>query len=103
MNDEASALEEELKTLEEEIESAKKEMDDRLEMRNEEETEFKKSLKDNADAIAILAQAIDFLSAMYKDNKIKLKLAQEPEYTVDPDKAPKTSWKDGNYGGKSRT
>jgi len=88
-------------TLEDDIKTTKEEMAQRLEMRNEERAEFKAALKDDADAVTLLGEAIVALSEFYKSNKIPLELAQqEPEYTVDKDKAPETTWDGDNYGGR---
>jgi len=91
----------ELNSIEDQIKTTQNEMDDRLEMRNKEEQAFKKALKDDADAIALLSDAIVAITTFYKTNKIPLGLLQkkEPEYTIDQDKAPETSWEGGNYGG----
>merc|ERR1719240_2479570 len=74
-----------------------------LEMRNKEVSQFRTALKDDADAIKLIEQAIVSLAKFYKDNNIPLELIQrkeDPEYTVDPDKAPETSWTGGDYGGR---
>merc|ERR1719356_657303 len=77
-------------------------MEQLLEMRNDESAAFKKALKDDADAVALIEKAIVSLSAFYKNNKIPLELMQrkEPEYSVDEDKAPETTWSGGDYGGR---
>jgi len=56
--------------------------------RNQENANFKKALKDDVDAVALLEQAIAAITKFYTENKIPLEFAQEPEYTVDEDKAP---------------
>merc|ERR1719160_1545639 len=67
-----------------------------LAARNEDQEAFKKAMKDDTDAIALLAQAIESITAFYTDNKLPLALVQkEPEYTVDPDKAPDADFGDG--------
>ena len=58
------------------------------------------SLWDDQAAIDVLAKGIEALTAFYKSNKLPLEPMQEPEYTVDKDKAPETSWEGGNSGGK---
>merc|ERR1719291_1190901 len=72
-------------------------------MRQEEHAEFVQALKADADAVELLEMAIQSVSKFYKKNKIPV-LAQKsktaPEYTVDPDKAPETSWSGGDYGGR---
>merc|ERR1719428_2335124 len=100
MADTEKELTKQLEKLEEDIKTTKDEMAERLEMRNEEAAEFKQALKDDVDAVALLGEAIVALSEFYKSNKLPLELVQEPEYTVDPDKAPETSWSGGDYGGR---
>merc|ERR1712176_204950 len=60
-------------------------------MGNEESERFKAALKDDADAVAIIAK-------FYKDNKIPLELMQhkkeDPKYSVDEDKAPDATFSD---------
>merc|ERR1719389_989089 len=55
------------------------------------------------DAVALLASAIDAMTAFYKNNKLPLgllaKKGKQPEYSVDPDKAPETFSE--SYGGRS--
>jgi predicted nucleic acid-binding Zn-ribbon protein len=94
-------------------------MAEALSTRNSEHEDFKAALKDDMDAVALLAQAIDALTAFSKNNKLPLGLVQkkhkkhrkhsshkhsvhakQPEYSVDEDKAPET-FSDGGYGGKS--
>merc|ERR1719487_2642366 len=79
-------------------------MAEALSMRNQENEEFKAALKDDMDAVALLASAIDALTAFYKNNKLPIGLVQkhgkdDPEYAVDPDKAPETFSEP--YGGRS--
>merc|ERR1719161_512903 len=60
---------------------------------------------DDIDAVALLASAIDAMTAFYKNNKLPLGLLakkshkDDPEYSVDPDKAPETF--SAPYGGRS--
>merc|ERR1719316_416836 len=60
------------------------------------------------DAVALLASAIDALTSFYKNNKLPMGLLakgakvvtkEEPEYSVDEDKAPEALSK--SYGGRS--
>merc|ERR1719388_582654 len=82
-------------------------MAEALSNRNSENEDFKAALKDDIDAVALLASAIDALTAFYKNNKLPLGLLakkghqskDDPEYTVDPDKAPETF--SAPYGGRS--
>merc|ERR1719375_2643534 len=54
------------------------------------------------DAVALLDAAIVSLSAFYKRNKLPLELVQKkaPEYSVDQDKAPETTFAGADYGGR---
>jgi len=87
--------------IQDEIGAAKTEMEEMLAARNEENDEFKKALKDDTDAVALLEKAIESITAFYTNNKIPLDLHQvgkEPEYTVDEDKAP-----DASFGGPAKS
>merc|ERR1719197_841246 len=76
-----------------------------LSNRNSENEDFKAALKDDIDAVALLASAIDAMTAFYKNNKLPLGLlakkahGKQPEYSVDPDAAPETF--SAPYGGRS--
>merc|ERR1712194_424872 len=73
-----------------------------LKLRNEEVAEFRRVLKDDATAVGLLTETTAALSAFYKRNKIKMSLlSDEPKYTVDPDKAPETTWSGSKYGGRN--
>merc|ERR1719463_856451 len=80
-------------------------MAEALSNRNSENKDFKAALKDDIDAVALLASAIDAMTAFYKNNKLPLGLLakkthkDDPEYSVDPDKAPETF--SAPYGGRS--
>merc|ERR1719502_1603780 len=79
-------------------------MAEALDNRNKENEDFKAALKDDMDAVALMASAIDALTSFYKNNKLPLGLVQkhgkeDPEYAVDPDKAPETF--SAPYGGRS--
>jgi len=102
MGNEKDALDEKLKTAEGDIATTKKAMDDLLDMRNKEESDFKQALKDDSDAVALLAEAISALTKFYKENDIPMLIQKKkaPEYAEDPDKAPETSFDDGKYGGR---
>merc|ERR1719240_2483638 len=77
-------------------------MKELLDMRNEEVADFRQALKDDADAVDLLSQAIVALEDFYKRNKMEVPqlIQKSPEYSEDPDKAPETSWKGGDYGGR---
>merc|ERR1719235_2468970 len=79
-------------------------MAEALSMRNQETEDFKAALKDDMDAVALLASAIEALTSFYKNNKLPMGLLakqtkEDPEYSVDEDKAPETFAKP--YGGSS--
>jgi len=96
-------LEGEIEELKKEIEATKKDMGELLDMRNKEVADFRQALKDDSDAVDLLSQAIVALEDFYKRNKMEvpqLIQKQAPEYHEDPDKAPETSWKGGDYGGR---
>jgi len=73
-----------------------------FQMRQEEHAEFVAALKSDADAIELLDMALAAMTKFYSKNKIPMQLLQRtaPEYTVDPDKAPETTWDGPNYGGR---
>jgi len=102
MGGKKSTLLGEITTLEGEINQTKDEMAEALRLRNEEMASFMQALKDDADSVELLAQAISSLSRFYKRNKIPLSLVrkQDPTYTEDPDKAPETTWDTASYGGR---
>jgi len=98
LGDTEAELKATVKSLEGEIGTTKSDMEQLLDMRNKESAAFIKSLKDDADAVALIEKAIVSLSQYYKNNKIPLELVQkkEPEYSVDEDKAPETSFSGGD-------
>jgi len=101
LEQDAKRLEDEVSALEGSINVTRTQIEERLAMRNTEEEEFKQALKDDADAIALLEEATATMKEFYSRNKKTMSLAaQDPQYTVDPDKAPETTWKGGDYGGK---
>merc|ERR1719183_2112837 len=100
----SSELEEQIAATQSEITATEEAMAEALAQRNQESQDFKDALKDDTDAVALLAQAIEALTSFYTNNKIPLgSLLQkkEPEYTVDPDKAPETPGFEKSYGGRS--
>jgi septal ring factor EnvC (AmiA/AmiB activator) len=102
MENDRTALEESLKQVEGEIESTKNSMSELLDMRNQDEADFKQALKDDASAVELLGQAIQALSKFYEDNKAPA-FMQDPQYTENPDKPPEI-FETGSYGGqKSQT
>jgi len=81
-------------TVEGEIKATKGDMAELLKFRNKEETQFKKALNDDADAVALLKQAIAALTKFYANNKIDVPalVQKAPEYAEDADKAPETTF-----------
>merc|ERR1719375_1797410 len=78
-------------------------MKEMLDERNSENKAFVKALDEDLKAKALLEKALEALSAFYTQNKIPLELVQkkakQPEYSVDSDKAPETSF-GSSYGGR---
>merc|ERR1719473_2237563 len=101
LEDKKDVLEKAIAVKEEEIAATNQTMAEMLEARNKEVEEFRKALKDDTDAVALIQQAIEALTAFYTNNKLPLAFSQEdPKYTVDEDKAPDTWEKEGDYGGR---
>jgi len=98
----ASKLQRDINALKAQISKSQGDMKSALDLRNEAVADSKQALKDDMDALALLDQTIVALSRFYKNNRISMSLVQRaPEYTVDPEKAPETSWADEKYGGRS--
>lgn len=76
---EKEALEKKIDVVTKEIEDTKKSLDELKEDRNTETEDFKKNLKADQDAIAILGQAITAITKFYNNNKLPLDLIQQPE------------------------
>jgi len=101
--DHAGTLRVDIDTLKDKIRETEAEMQQLLDLRNDDVAEFHKAVKDDTDAIALLEQAIAALTRFYAKNDIALGLIskkQAPEYTIDKDKAPETSWSGGDYTGR---
>uniref|UniRef100_A0A7S4GL57 Uncharacterized protein n=1 Tax=Oxyrrhis marina TaxID=2969 RepID=A0A7S4GL57_OXYMA len=80
------------------IDAQKAMMQQALEDRNAEHEKFVAALKDDEAAVALLGQAMEALAAYEKNNKEALSLLgkkEEPEYTIDEDKAPDASFSSG--------
>ena len=92
-----------IESTEAEILQTEEAMEEALANRNEETEEFRKALKDDTDAAALIAGAIEALTAFYVNNKLPLNLLanRAPEYSSDPDVAPETGKIDEGYGGAS--
>jgi len=103
LGNEEERLGDAIEVLEASIKKSKADMDDLLVLRNADVAEFKKALKDDTGAIALLQQAMAALAQFFEKNNIKLSMLskkQDPEYSVDPDKAPETVWDGPKYGGR---
>jgi len=109
--DKATKTWQDINALDSEIQETKKAMEDRLDLRNQEEKEFKQALKDDAAAVKILSAAMAALSA-FKGSLLQVagkdlfdsllqKALREPtpEYTIDKDKAPEDNFS-GEYSAK---
>merc|ERR1719199_1302532 len=95
-------LETAIASSEAEIVATQETMAEALATRNEENSDFKAALKDETDAVALLASALDAMTSFYKNNKLPMLLQtkkEDPEYAVDPDKAPETFSEP--YGGRA--
>jgi len=92
-----------IKKTESDIAATEDAMAEALSTRNSENEDFKAALKDDTDAVALLASAIDAMTAFSTNNKLPLgnflQKKEDPEYAVDPDKAPETFSEP--YGGRS--
>jgi len=102
LTEDAGTLNGKIETVEGEIKQTDREMQAALSLRNEEVAEFRQALKDDADAVELLSKTITALSSFYKRNQIVMSLlSNDPKYTVDKDKAPETTWKGADYGGRN--
>lgn len=102
---EAVNLNGKISNVQSEITSAETEMETLLQLRNADVAEARQALKDDADAVALLEQTMESLSAFYKKNRLPMALVHVSNstgatYTIDKYKAPETTWSDGNYGGR---
>jgi hypothetical protein len=96
-------LQGEIEQLDLEIAATKKDMEELLAMRNGEVAEFRQAMKDDADAISLLKQAMAAMAEFYKRNDMKVPnnlLQKSPEYSHDEDKAPETIWSGDDYKGR---
>jgi len=102
LNADASKLQKDINNLKLQILKSQGDMKTALDLRNDAVADSKQALKDDVEAIALLDRTIVALSRFYKNNRISMSLVQNsPNYTVDPDKAPETTWANENYGGRS--
>merc|ERR1719163_961653 len=92
-------LETAIATSEKEILETQEAMAEALANRNEENSDFKAALKDDTDAVALLASALEALTAYSANNKLGLiskTSKKQPEYAVDPDAAPSADFSSGS-------
>merc|ERR1719387_1178423 len=96
-------IDKDIESTEADILETEEAMAEALATRNEETEEFRAALKEDADAAALIAGAIEALTAFYTNNKLPLALLgkKAPEYSTDPDVAPETGDIDKGYGGAS--
>lgn len=87
IEDQITKIEDAIKETQEQQKLTEKELEDMEKVRTEENDAFKQAKTDDENAIKLLEEAIEALSAYYKDNKIDLgpiqgsvKLLQEPEF-----------------------
>merc|ERR1719449_132368 len=108
LNPKKKEIQADIKQTESDIAATEDAMAEALSTRNSENEDFKAALKDDMDAVALLASAVDAMTSFYKNNKLPLGLLakkkgthgkEDPEYSVDPDKAPETF--SAPYGGRS--
>jgi len=104
LNAKKKEIQADIKQTESDIAATEDAMAEALSTRNSENEDFKAALKDDMDAVALLASAVDAMTSFYKNNKLPLGLLakkgkEDPEYAVDPDKAPETFSEP--YGGRS--
>jgi len=106
MEDNCEEMKKKIEESEASIAETDEEMKEMLDERNEEHKQFVKALDDDLKAKDLLEQAIGALSAFYKNNKIPLEFAQTkkaPEYSVDSDKAPETTFGKSHSGSQSES
>merc|ERR1719271_1209796 len=79
-----------------------------LDLRNEENSDFKAALKADADAVNLITQAIEALSRFFSKNSllakhITVKKVKDPEYTENEDTAPEAKFSDSKSRGSENT
>merc|ERR1719231_814665 len=85
--DQKVKLEEEIAKTDDEKNMTLTAMAEALATRNSENKAFKQALKDDSDAVALISQALEVLSAQYGPEAA---LMQQPEYKSNPDTPPET-------------
>merc|ERR1719449_237140 len=96
LNAKKKEIQADIKQTESDIAATEDAMAEALSTRNSENEDFKAALKDDMDAVAPLASAVNAMTSFYTNNKLPLGLLakkshkDDPEYSVDPDKAPET-------------
>jgi len=102
LNAKKKELQADIAQTESDITATEDAMAEALSTRNSENEDFKAALKDDMDAVALLASAVDAMTAFGKNNPSFLQATKEdPEYSVDADKAPPAPGgaDSGSYGG----
>jgi len=86
------------------IEEVKQEIIDMTEQRTNENQAFLQAKKDDEDAIVLLKEAKEVLSAYYvKNTNVSVDLLQQPEFEVSEDQAPDATFSDkAKRGGESK-
>merc|ERR1719380_457078 len=74
LNAKKKELQTDIQTTENDIASTEDAMAEALSTRNSENEDFKAALKDDMDAVALLASAVDAMTSFYKNNKLPLGL-----------------------------
>jgi len=103
---EANAVQKKLETFQENLDQTKASMKEMQRLRTQENQNFRKALQDDADAVALLEQAILAMAKFYRANSALVQLhvpmvaAPAPVYTHNPDKAPETVWSGADYKGR---
>jgi len=91
-----------------EMSSLKGEMANALDLRNQENSDFKDAIKADADAVNLITQAIEALSKFFAKNSLlakhfTVKKVKQPEYTENEDTAPEAQFSDSKSRGSENT
>jgi len=102
LNAKKKDLQADLAKARQDIEDTENAMAEALSQRNADNEEFKAALKDDMDAVGLLASALDAMTAFYRKNKLPLELVQrrEPEYSEDAPPEGSSFKNDGGYKGR---
>lgn len=103
LGDSETDLSTQIDTVKQDINKTLTDLAERKKLRTKEYEDFKQAVKDSQDAIKLLEQAITTLANFYekaaKETKASLlaKHKEEPSWSKNPDVAPETTWKAGDY------